>query len=146
MNLNLIERRKIRAHEGAAEYRPQTVIDTLLALYAAGCHVEQNVTPRIVGPHLIGNGLLALLENPDQLAWLRKDPAARVENGVEELLRYDAPVQITMRVPRERISMRGVGIEPGALVFCSLGAANRDPEVHREPDRLELGRTPIRHL
>jgi len=96
--------------------------------------------------NLIGNGLLALLRHPEQLDWLRADPAGRVENAVEELLRYDSPVQGTVRVAVQDVEIGGQAIAKGALVVCAIGAANRDPAVHPDPDRLDLARDPIRHL
>jgi cytochrome P450 len=96
--------------------------------------------------NLIGNGLLALLRHPEQLDWLRADPAGRVAGAVEELLRFDSPVQGTVRVALEDVEIGGQAIGQGALVVCAIGAANRDPAAHPDPDRLDLARDPIRHL
>ncbi|HKO25499.1 MAG TPA: cytochrome P450, partial [Chloroflexota bacterium] len=89
--------------------------------------------------HLIGNGLLALLRNPDQLRKLRDDPTL-IAAAVTELLRYDSPVQATGRVAAQElpIGARRVGVGEG-LILC-LGAANRDPEQFPDPDRLDIGR------
>ena len=89
--------------------------------------------------HLIGNGLLALLRNPDQLRKLRDDPSS-IAAAVTELLRYDSPVQATGRVAAQElpIGARRVGVGEG-LILC-LGAANRDPEQFADPDRLDIGR------
>jgi cytochrome P450 len=95
--------------------------------------------------NLIGNGTLALLRNPGEWERLRAEPAL-LENAVEELLRYDSPVQATARVTLEDVELGGQKIAAGALVACSIGAANRDPAVHPDPDRLDLGRAEIRHL
>jgi pimeloyl-[acyl-carrier protein] synthase len=95
--------------------------------------------------NLIGNGTLALLRNPDQLERLRAGPGL-VENAVEELLRYDSPVQATARVAAEDVEIGGQPVPQGALLVCGIGAANRDPAAHAEPDRLDVGRTEIRHL
>jgi pimeloyl-[acyl-carrier protein] synthase len=127
----------IRARDAEDALSEEELIATAFLLLVAGHETSTN---------LIGNGLLALLENPDQLDWLRGDPAARVDNAVEELLRYDGPVQITMRVAREPVSIAGVAIEAGALVMCALGAANRDPQVFADPDRVDLRREEIPHL
>ena len=89
--------------------------------------------------HLIGNGLLALLRNPDQLRKLRDDPSS-IAAAVTELLRYDSPVQATGRVAADElpIGARRVGVGEG-VILC-LGAANRDPEQFADPDRLDIGR------
>lgn len=94
--------------------------------------------------NLIGNGTLALLRHPEQLAALRAQPDL-IESAVEELLRYDSPVQQTARVATEDLDVGGRRIERGRWVRIWLGAANRDPAVFADPDRLDLTRAP-RHL
>ena len=96
--------------------------------------------------NLIGNGTLALLRNPDQLALLRSTPEL-IGNAIEELLRYDSPVQFTRRIALEPLDLGdGVVVEPGSFVFTILGAANHDPE-HFGPDadRLDLTRRDAPH-
>jgi cytochrome P450 len=95
--------------------------------------------------NLIGNGALALLRNPEQLAWFRAHPEA-ASTAVEELLRYDPPVQFTMRAALEDVSLGDVTIGQGELILLLTSAANRDPSVFPEPDRLDLSRTDNRHL
>jgi cytochrome P450 len=95
--------------------------------------------------NLIGNGLLALLRHPDAMARLRDEPA-RVPDAVEEMLRYDSPVQATVRVTTEPVELGGQAIPAGALVVALIGAANRDPAVFPEPDRFDVTRTGNRHL
>jgi pimeloyl-[acyl-carrier protein] synthase len=95
--------------------------------------------------NLIGNGLLALLRNPEQLERLRADPAL-MPAAVEELLRYDSPVQATVRVATENVEMGDHVISKGAVVVCGIGAANRDPAAFDQPDRLDLGRVDNHHL
>jgi pimeloyl-[acyl-carrier protein] synthase len=95
--------------------------------------------------NLIGNGLLALLRHPDELARLRAHPEL-VPSAVEEMLRYDSPVQATVRVTTTTVELGGQAIPPGALVIAMIGAANRDPEVFPEPDRFDVGRADNRHL
>jgi len=95
--------------------------------------------------NLIGNGALALLENPDQLARLRRDPDL-IGTAVDELLRYTSPVQWTGRVAAAEIELGGRTIQPPQSVIGILGAANRDPEVFTDPDRLDLGRHPNPHV
>jgi cytochrome P450 len=95
--------------------------------------------------HLIGNGLLALLRHPDQLALLRSDPALGA-GAVTELLRYDCPVQMTGRVAVDELELGGKTIHAGQHVTMRLGAANRDPAQFPEPDRLDITRRDTRHL
>jgi cytochrome P450 len=95
--------------------------------------------------NLIGNGLRALLTHPDQLERLRQDPAL-IESTVEELVRFDGPVQLTGRVVLEDSIVAGVEMKAGNFVMLLLGAANRDPEQFPDPDRLDIGRHPNQHL
>jgi hypothetical protein len=94
---------------------------------------------------LIGNAVVALLRHPAERKRFQDDPGL-AEGAVEELLRFDSPVQVTDRVAREPREIGGCRIRPGQLVGLVLGAANRDPEVFPEPDRLDLGRRENRHL
>jgi cytochrome P450 len=89
--------------------------------------------------HLIGNGLLALLQHPDQREELRQTPGL-IGPAVVELLRYDSPVQMTGRLAREDLELGGKRIQAGQHVLACLGAANRDPEQFPDPDRLDLHR------
>jgi cytochrome P450 len=90
--------------------------------------------------NLIGNGVLALLRHPDQLAALRDDPTL-IANAVDELLRYDSPVQMTRRVTLGETEVRGRTIEPGAFVVLGLASANRDPaHFGADAERLDLTR------
>lgn len=95
--------------------------------------------------NLIGNGVLALLRNPDQLALLRQRPEL-IESAVEELLRFDSPVQLTGRIVAETCELGGQQISRGQLVLTLLGAANRDPRQFPDPDRLDLTRSPNQHF
>ena len=95
--------------------------------------------------NLIGNGTLALLRNPDQLARLRSEPDL-VERAVEELLRYDSPIQLTVRYAMRDAELGDVTVARGTRVLLLIGAANRDPAAFEDPDRLDVGRTPSRHL
>src|SRR5439155_18349842 len=95
--------------------------------------------------NLIGNGLLAILQNPDQLGLLRDDPGL-LPLAVEELLRFGNPVQFTNRVAREDLDFGGKHIAKGQMLLLMLAAANRDPEQFPDPDRLDLARTPNHHF
>lgn len=104
----------------------------------------------IVGGHetttnLIANGFLTLLSNPSSYEQLRNDPAI-VESAVEELLRYESPVQYTARISRAERELSGKRLRPSDRIIAVLAAANRDPEFFREPDRLDLLRSENRHL
>ncbi|HEY3870011.1 MAG TPA: cytochrome P450 [Actinocrinis sp.] len=95
--------------------------------------------------NLIGNGTLALLREPDQLALLRARPAV-VDAAVDELLRYDSPVQLTQRIVVEDFEMRGHALAAGDQLALLLGAANRDPAVFADPARLDVTRDARRHV
>jgi cytochrome P450 len=96
--------------------------------------------------NLIGNGVLALLEKPDQLDRLRNDPTL-IKSGVEELLRHSGPLETaTERYPREDTSVAGVTIPRGELVLAVLASANRDVQQFETPDGLDLGREPNPHV
>ncbi len=95
--------------------------------------------------NLIGNALVALLENPDQLGRLRREPAL-VPAAVEEALRFDSAVQFTTRVAREDIQLRGRVIRAGDLIMLAVGAANRDADLCTDPERFDVGRSAVRHL
>lgn len=95
--------------------------------------------------NLIGNGLLALLRHPAELARLRACPAL-VPSAVEELLRFESPTQHTARLAPADCALRGHTVLHGQAVVVVLGAANRDPAVFLQPDHLDLGRQPNHHL
>lgn len=106
------------------------VIATAVLLFSAGFETTTN---------LIGNGLLALLEHPDQLERWRSDPGL-AHLAVEELLRWDSPVQLNMRTALEPADLAGEALAPGEPVIILQGAANRDPERFEDPEQLDLGR------
>jgi cytochrome P450 len=95
--------------------------------------------------NLIGNGILALLQNPSQREALRSNPDLIV-SAVEELLRYDSPVQKMGRIALADIHVTGKQIKKGELVCFSFAAANRDPEQFDSPRQLDITRKPNRHL
>jgi cytochrome P450 len=115
--------------------------DELLAtaglLLAAGFETTVN---------LLGTGAGLLMERPEQLALLREEPQ-RWPNAVEEMLRYDSPVQVTARVCQQPVEVAGVRLRPGHAVMAMLGGANRDPAVFDEPGRFDVTRAGARdHL
>jgi cytochrome P450 len=109
---------------------------TLALLLAAGNETTTN---------LIGNGMLALFQHPEQLARLHEEPGIAA-TAVEELLRWDSPVQLTGRIPIEDVELNGHHLAKGQAVIAVLGSANRDPEVFPNPDALDLGRPDGHHL
>jgi len=120
----------IEAEDKGDQLSEAELISTVILLFAAGFETTT---------HLIGNGLLALLRNPDELARLRADRAL-LRPAVEELLRYDSPVQIAVRTAYEDLSIGGHHIEKGNLLLAMLGAANHDPARFQDPERLDVGR------
>src|SRR6516162_5027183 len=117
----------INAEDDGDVLDDQELIAQTLLLYIAGHETTVN---------LIAGGTLALLRHPAQLALLRDDPAL-IANTVEELLRYDSPVQASRRITLEPVTVSGVTIPAGAFVMASLGSANRD-EGFWGPDAAEL--------
>jgi cytochrome P450 len=95
--------------------------------------------------NLIGNGMLALLREPEEWRCLCADPAL-LPTAIEELLRYDGPVQATVRVALEDVAIDEHVLPAGALVLVGIGAANHDPATFARPDELDLARNPNPHL
>lgn len=96
-------------------------------------------------PHLIGMSALWLLQAVEERRRIERDPSL-VPRAAEEFARYDSPVQVLPRVTREDLEIRGARIAAGEGVLLVLGAANRDPDHFPDPDRLDVGRRPNRHL
>jgi cytochrome P450 len=126
----------IAAQEESAALSDAELLATGNLLLVAGHETTTN---------LIGNGLLALLRHPGELARLRAEPDL-LRGGIEELLRYDSPVQATVRVATQEAELGAAALRPGALVVCGIGAANRDPAAFPDPDRLDTGRAENHHL
>ncbi|HEY3486050.1 MAG TPA: cytochrome P450, partial [Ilumatobacteraceae bacterium] len=150
--VNVIEQRRrspgddvlsglIAAEESGDRLSPEELISFVVLLYVAGHETTVN---------LIGNGVLALLRNPDQLERWRDDPSLD-STAVDELLRYDGPVQHTVRVPLVPVTYEvgddTIEVAPGTLVMTVLGAANHDPAMFADPHALRLDRPDAgRHL
>ena len=127
----------VQAEEHGDKLSNEELTANIILLFGAGHETTVN---------LIGNGLLALYRNPDQLQLVRNDPSL-AGNAVEELLRYDLSVQVTSRTALEDVDeIGGIPLAKGQSVICLLGAANRDPAAYPEPDRLDITRTDVRPL
>jgi cytochrome P450 len=126
----------VQAEEDGSKLSNEELTANIILLFGAGHETTVN---------LIGNGLLALHRNPDQLALLTANPEL-ITNAIEEFLRYDSSVQLTGRVALEDIEeLGGKRIPKGESVLCLLGSANRDPAVYPDrPDRLDITRPKIR--
>jgi cytochrome P450 len=112
------------------------LVTTCILLLNAGHEATVNVS---------GNGLLALLEHADQLQRLRTDPRL-LPTAVEELMRYDSPLQLFERTATADVEIGGVTVPRGRKVAALLGSANRDPAVFADPDALDVGRADNPHI
>jgi cytochrome P450 len=128
----------VQAEEDGHKLSNEELTANIILLFGAGHETTVN---------LIGNGLLALHRNPDQLALLKARPEL-ITNAIEEFLRYDSSVQLTGRVALEDIEdLGGKRIPKGESVLCLLGAANHDPAVYPDhPERLDITRPNVRPL
>lgn len=127
----------VSVHDREGTYTHDELISTLVFLLIAG-H-ETTV-------HMIANGMTALLLNPEQHRLLRED-LGLMPSAVEELLRYDGPVERgTVRFAAEDLEIAGEPIPRGCFVHLSLGSAHRDPTVFKDPDRLDFHRQQVRHM
>ena len=112
------------------------LVGTCVLLLNAGHEATVNVT---------GNGWWSLFRNPDQLDRLRREPAL-LATGVEELMRWDTPLQLFERWVLEDLEIGGVAVQRGAELGLLFGSANRDPDVFADPDALDVGRDPNPHV
>jgi cytochrome P450 len=128
----------VQAEEDGRKLSNEELTANIILLFGAGHETTVN---------LIGNGLLALYRNPDQLALLKANPGL-ITNAIEEFLRYDSSVQLTGRVALEDIEdLGGKRIPKGESVLCLLGSANHDPAVYPDrPERLDIARPNVRPL
>jgi cytochrome P450 StaP len=143
---SFVESRAARAREGflrtlleagaSPSLSDAELVDGCAFLLVAGHETTRN---------LIASGMLALAQNRDQMALMRDEPALR-DAAVEELLRYTGPVQKISRWTRENLSIGGYEVPCATLVTGLIGAANRDPACFRDPDRLDIRRSPNPHL
>ncbi len=126
----------IAAEEAGDSLSEDELLATCILLLIAGHENPVN---------LMGNGTLALLRHPGELRRLRENPGL-IGGAVEELLRYDGPVQRTARIPSEDVTIGGRTIGKGEMVMPFIGAADRDPAQFSEPDRLDITRADNRHI
>ncbi len=126
----------VAAEEGGDRLKLSEMFATLVLLLVAGNETTTN---------LISNAVLALLRNPEQLELLRASPE-RVPAALEEVLRYDSPVQLTSRIEKSDCTLSGHRVRAGQQLVLLLGAANRDPAAFPDPERLDVTRADVRHL
>jgi cytochrome P450 len=126
----------ITAEEGGSMLSEEELLGNCILLLAAGHGTTT---------HLLGNGMLALLRNPEQYRLLKERPDL-LQLAVMELLRYDGPVQTTSRKAKENLVIRDKKIEAGQNVYAVLGAASHDPAQFADPDQLDIQRVENRHL
>ncbi|WP_072475213.1 cytochrome P450 [Amycolatopsis australiensis] len=119
-----------------SELTPDELVATAVLLLMAGHEATVNV---------LGNGITALLTHRDQWERLLASPSL-LDSCVEELIRFDAPLQLFERTATEDVSICGYVVSRGQKIGALLGAAARDPKVFDDPDRLDIGRTPNAHL
>ncbi|HSZ68905.1 MAG TPA: cytochrome P450 [Solirubrobacteraceae bacterium] len=124
----------VHAEDEGRRLEAQELVVNLILILGAGHHTAM---------HMIGNGVLALVRHPDQLALLRNLP---MDDAIEELLRYESPVQLTTRFPTDDIAIGGQTIPAGTRLAIILAAGNRDPDRFPDPDRLDLTRGDRAHL
>jgi cytochrome P450 len=122
--------------DGGEKLTEDELIGTVVLLLNAGHEATVNAT---------GIGWWQLFTHPDQLARLRAEPGL-LPRAVDELLRYDTPLQLFERWVLEDVEIGGVAVPKGAELGLVFGSANRDPAVFADPDRLDLGREPNPHL
>jgi cytochrome P450 len=125
----------IAAEEAGDQLTDDEIVTMCSLLLTAG-----NVTTT----DLIGSGVLALLQHPEELRKLRDNPEM-IENAVEEMLRYDSPVQQTGRIPMSDVEFGGRTIAARQSITPQLGAANRDPSAYPEPSRFDISREDVHH-
>ena len=126
----------VHAEEDGDTLTEREMLNMLRLLLVAGNETTTN---------LIGNGLLALLRHPDQLRALRDDPSL-IPAAVDELLRFDSPVQADFRTAVEDCEANGFPLRRGQGVVLLIGAANHDPAVFDNPDRLDVHRRKVSHI
>jgi cytochrome P450 len=128
--------RLLDVDETGQQLTDEEIVDNAITVFYAGFETSKG---------MLSNGLAALLEQPDELARLQADHSL-VPTAVDEFLRYEAPIQISLRAPLEPVEVAGRTIRPGRVLVLLLGSANRDERRFPEPDRLDVGRRPNPHV
>lgn len=126
----------VQAREGDQTLSEEELLATSIFTLVAG---HETVTS------FIGSAVLALARFPEEHARLLRDPSL-IPSAVEEILRFDSPAQINVKMAKEELVIGGKSIAAGDPVCAVIGAANRDPEVFPDPDRLDVGRADNRHV
>ena len=126
----------VQAEDDGERLNERETLNMLRLLLIAGNETTTN---------LIGNGVLALLRNPDQIQRLREDPSL-IPAAIDELLRFDSPVQADFRRALADCEVNGFAVRKRDNIVLLLGAANRDPDMFEDPDRLDVGRDEGAHL
>ena len=126
----------VLAEEEGEKLTETELVATCILLLVAGHETTAN---------LIANGVLALLRHPAQLSALRADPGL-IDRAIDEVLRYDPPVQLTTRVITQPTTIGSVSVPEGGVLLMLLAAANRDPAVFTDPDRFDITRDARKHL
>src|SRR5262249_36819199 len=124
----------VQAEEQGDKLSEDELTANVIFLYRAGHETTVN---------FLGNAMLSLHRNPDQLSLLRENPSL-IGGAIEELLRYESPVQTASRIALDDVKVGGHQFLRGDAVFCLLGAANRDPDVYDDPNRLDIKRSNVR--
>lgn len=122
----------LEAQRADPRFDDDELLANLILLFIAG---HETTT------HLLGNGLLALLQHPDELARLRRD-ATLLPTAVEEMLRFESPVNMVARTTIEPWAMGDLVVPPGEILYVLIGAANHDPAVFASPERFDIRRDP----
>lgn len=128
--------RLIEGEEGGERLTPAELLHNCIFLLNAGHETTTN---------LIGNGLVALHDNPGQKQRLLAEPEL-IRPAIEEVLRYESSNQLGNRITTEAVEVGGVALAPQTQVTVCIGAANRDPAQFPDPDRFDIGRLPNRHV
>lgn len=126
----------IQAEEAGDKLSEDELLAMIFMLLIAGHETTVN---------LIGNGTLTLLEHPEQMEKLRRDPSL-IKSAIEELLRYTSPVFLMQRYTRENVNVSGVEIRRGDMALCAIGSANHDETVFTDPETLDIARLNNKHL
>src|SRR5262249_34905071 len=134
--LNDLTTHLVQVQDAGEKLTAEELTANMIMMFVAGFETTANT---------IGNGLLALFQNPVELTRLRADYSL-MPNAVEEILRYDSAVHFTTRAALEDLTLSDVPIRRTETVVVVLAAANRDPQVYKDPDRFDITRQNIRPL